>query len=223
MKLIRISFAALLALAVGASVPAFAQHGHDGDSRHEKNKDKGKNNDNGSRHGGGDRQPGRDWRGDRGHGADHARREDHDRHEVRDRREDHDRHEAREWHGDRDRHEAREFHEDHGRHEGWDHDRRDWGHERREHEEWAELHHRHYIREDRFVAYFGYGHRFRIVRPVIVAGHARFRYGGYWFVLARPLPPGWDYDDDVYVDYIDDGYYMCSPAHPGIRISVDIQ
>jgi hypothetical protein len=194
MKLSRVSFVALLALAVGASVPAFAQHDRDGDSRHEKNKDKdkgkSKNNDNRPRQGGGGRHQDRDWRDNR------ERHEDHGRREVRER------------------------HEDRGRHEGWE--RRDWVHERHEHEEWARRNHRHYIREEHYVAYFGPVHRFTIVQPVIVAGRPRFHYGGYWFVIGRPLPPGWYYTDEVYVDYIDDGYYMLSPVHPGIRISINI-
>src|SRR5262245_7632698 len=186
MKMIRVNFVVLLALAVGASVPAFAQHDHDndGDARHEKNKDKDKGK------GGGDHHD-RDHRNDRGH------------------------------HEDRVRHEVHERHEDHGRHEGWE--RRDWAHERHEHQEWAKRNHRHYIREEHYVEYFGPVHRFRIEHAVIVAGHPRFQYGGYWFVIGRPLPPGWRYSDEVYVDYMGDGYYMASPAHPGIRISINIQ
>ena len=190
MRFIRLSFAALLALAVGATVPAFAQHDHDGDSRHERD------NDDDSGHG-------------RGHGHSEARErhEDHGR-EARERHEDH------EWR-EHERHEARERHEDH-----------EWReHEREErHARYVVYveHHRRHIPEDHFYAHFGREHRFVIVRPVIVEGRPRFRYGGYWFVIGRPLPPGWRYDDEVYVDFIDDGYYMCSPRHPGVHISVDI-
>jgi len=168
MKLIRYGLAALLALAVGVTMPAFAQHDHDGDSHHGRDKDKGREH-----------------------------REAHERHE-------HERHEAREWH-------------DNGRHEGWER------HEAREHErhEFAE---RHYGRIDdhHWHEHFGREHRFVIVRPVIVEGRPRFHYGGYWFVIGRPLPPGWRYTDEVYVDYIDGGYYMCSPRHPGVHISINI-
>lgn len=204
MKLMRVSLAALLAFAVGATVPAFAQHDHDGDSRHERDKDK----DNG-----------------KGKGRDH---EDRGRHEGRDRGDDHDRREVRDR--DRDRHEFRE-HEEHERHEAFErHEGREWreaewrDHERERHDRyvWYAGHHHHYIPEDRFYAHFGYEHRFVIVRPVFVAGRARFQYGGYWFVMGRPLPPGWRYEDPVYVDFIDDGYYVVSPVHPGVHISVDI-
>jgi hypothetical protein len=174
MKLIRYGFAAILALAVGVTMPAYAQHDHDGDSHHGRDKDKGREH----------------------------REAAHERHEER--HEAHERHEAREWH-------------DNGRHEGWER------HEAREHErhEFAE---RHYGRIDdhHWHEHFGREHRFVIERPVIVAGHPRFQYGGYWFVIGRPLPPGWRYTDEVYVDYIDGGYFMCSPRHPGVHISINI-
>jgi hypothetical protein len=173
MKLIRYGLAAALALAVGITVPAFAQHDH-GDDHHGKDKDR------------------------------------HERHEARERHEDHERHEARE-------------HEDHGRHEGWER------HEAREHErpvvvERRVVVERHYgrISDDHWHSHFGREHRFVIVRPVIVEGRPRFQYGGYWFAIGHPLPPGWRYTDEVYVDYIDGGYYMCSPVHPGVHISINI-
>ena len=78
------------------------------------------------------------------------------------------------------------------------------------------------IPEEHFRAHFGREHRFVIVRPVIVAGHPRFQYDGYWFAIARPLPPGWHYTDQVYVDYVDNNYYVLSPVHPGVRISINI-
>jgi Ni/Co efflux regulator RcnB len=112
---------------------------------------------------------------------------------------------------------------DRDRHEDWDH------HDHhREHDahfaryEEDEGHHHRRIPEDHFRAHFGREHWFRIGHPVVVAGHPRFEYDGYWFVVGRPLPPGWRYTDTVYVDYVNDGYYMCSPAHPGIRVSIDI-
>jgi len=135
MKLIRYGLAAALALAVGITVPAFAQHDH-GD-------DRGKDKDR------------------------------HERREVRDRHEEHERHYGR-------------------------------------------------ISDDHWHSHFGREHRFVIARPVIVEGRPRFQYGGYWFVIGRPLPPGWRYSDEVYVDYIDGGYYMCSPVHPGVHISINI-
>jgi hypothetical protein len=116
----------------------------------------------------------------------------------------------------------------HGRGHAYGHEKhedRDWHHERDEryvrYEEHEGHHHRR-IPEEHFRAHFGREHRFVIVRPVIVAGHPRFQYDGYWFVIARPLPRGWRYSDEMYVDYVDDNYYVCSPAHPGVHISINI-
>jgi hypothetical protein len=78
------------------------------------------------------------------------------------------------------------------------------------------------IPEDRFRANFGRAHTFSIGHPVIVSGTPRFQYGGYWFVIAQPWPVGWAYTDVVYVDFIGGGYYLLSPAHPGIQISINV-
>lgn len=79
-----------------------------------------------------------------------------------------------------------------------------------------------HIPDDRFRANFGREHRFRIGRPVIVEGAPRFQYGGYWFAIVEPWPVGWTYNDDVYVDYVDGGYFLFSPVHPGVRISINV-
>jgi hypothetical protein len=78
------------------------------------------------------------------------------------------------------------------------------------------------IPDDRFRANFGREHTFHIGRPVIVAGAPRFQYGGYWFVIAQPWPVGWAYTDVVYVDYINGGYYLLSPVHPGVQLSINV-
>jgi flagellar motor protein MotB len=74
----------------------------------------------------------------------------------------------------------------------------------------------------RFRAHFGREHGFRIDHPVMVSGSPRFHYGGYWFGFGEPWPVGWYYTDQVYVDFIDGGYYLLSPVHPGVRISISI-
>jgi len=120
-------------------------------------------------------------------------------------------------------------HHDDDHHHGEEHHGNDWNHHnpRAEHgghyvryDAHAEHHHR--IPEEHFRAHFGREHWFRIGRPTIVAGHPRFQYDGYWFGFAQPLPPGWGYNDEVYVDYVDNNYFLLSPAHPGVRISVNI-
>jgi hypothetical protein len=78
------------------------------------------------------------------------------------------------------------------------------------------------IPDDRFRANFGREHVFVINRPVIVEGAPRFQYGGYWFIIANPWPVGWAYTDQVYVDYISGGYYLLSPVHPGVQVSINV-
>jgi hypothetical protein len=78
------------------------------------------------------------------------------------------------------------------------------------------------IPDDRFRANFGEQHVFVINQPVVVSGYSRFEYGGFWFGFVNPWPVGWYYTDDVYVDYIDGGYYLCNPYYPGARLSISV-
>jgi len=78
------------------------------------------------------------------------------------------------------------------------------------------------IPDDRFRSNFGRGHEFRIGSPQMVGGYSRFQYGGYWFGFVQPWPDSWYYTDDVYIDYIDGGYYLCNPSYPGTQIAVSV-
>ena len=78
------------------------------------------------------------------------------------------------------------------------------------------------IPDDRFHANFGRGHDFHMGNPVLVGGYSRFQYGGFWFGFVQPWPVGWYYTDDVYIDYVDGGYYMYNPYYPGARFSISV-
>jgi hypothetical protein len=78
------------------------------------------------------------------------------------------------------------------------------------------------IPDDRFRANFGRGHNFHMGNPVLVGGYSRFQYGGFWFGFVQPWPSGWYYTDDVYIDYVDGGYYMYNPYYPGTRFSISV-
>jgi hypothetical protein len=103
----------------------------------------------------------------------------------------------------------------------------DW---QREHRPWHARggYHGYRIPEDRFRAHFGRGHWFRVheVPVIVVEGSPRFQYGGFWFGVVDPCPetwsPVWYRTDDVYVDYVNDGYYMYNRRHPGIAIAVNV-
>jgi hypothetical protein len=78
------------------------------------------------------------------------------------------------------------------------------------------------IPEAKFRSNFGSGHRFHVNRSEFANGSGRFQYGGYWFNVVDPWPVGWLYTDDVYVDYLNGGYFLCDPVHPGVYISINI-
>jgi hypothetical protein len=84
------------------------------------------------------------------------------------------------------------------------------------------------VPDDRFRGYWGRNHYFRIYRlPMIFAGgYPRFQYDGYWVTFVDPWPGEWPANwyetDDVYIDYVNDGYYLYDRAYPGIPIAVTI-
>ena len=61
-----------------------------------------------------------------------------------------------------------------------------------------------------------------MIRPQMIGGYERFQYGGYWFGYNQPWPSDWDYNDNVYVEYVDSSYYLYDLRHPGIHISLNI-
>ncbi len=108
-----------------------------------------------------------------------------------------------------------------------DHRARQWEHE---HRSWQQRggYHGYRIPHERYVAYFGRPHRFRMhTLPVVVyQGHPRFRCNGFWFTVIDPWPEYWAADwystDDVYIEYVHDGYYMYNARHPGVAIAIDV-
>jgi hypothetical protein len=78
------------------------------------------------------------------------------------------------------------------------------------------------IPDQRFHSNFGREHHFHVGNPVLVGGYSRFQYGGYWFGFVEPWPDGWYYTDDVYIDYVDGGYYIYDPYYPGTRFAISV-
>jgi hypothetical protein len=84
------------------------------------------------------------------------------------------------------------------------------------------------IPDDRYRGYFGQDHWFRIYSyPVeVYGGYPRFQYGGFWFGLIDPWPEYWSDDwyqnDDVYIVYLEDGYYLYNRRHPRDRIAITV-
>jgi hypothetical protein len=78
------------------------------------------------------------------------------------------------------------------------------------------------IPDDRFRASFGSGHTFHVNRSEFAGESRRFQYGGFWFAMVNPWPVAWLYTDAVYVDYINGGYFLCDPVHPGVYLSINL-
>lgn len=202
--------ASVLGLILGTTAPASAQHGND-DKRHADSHQQG--NDHQKEHGRSSREKDRDKNRDR---------EQHsDRHQANDREQRHEPEHVREAN--------RSGHDQHSRpRDVWqDHRAKNWKHE---HRGWRERggYRGYRIPDDRFHANFGRGHWFRVrSNPIIVVnGYPRFQYGGFWFSVVDPWPEYWSrtwYEtDDVYVDYVNDGYYMYNRRHPGIGIAINV-
>ena len=188
-----------LGLLLGATCPAYAQHGPQ--EAHHKEHGKGDQNEHGrsSVHQRGDKHEGNGPKQWQAHGPEHMREADNHEHDQHYR--------------------SRDVWQDH-RAQHWQNEHRSW-HERGGYRGYR-------IPQDRFRAHFGRQHWFRVhSAPVlVVGGYPRFRYAGFWFSVVDPWPEYWSrtwYEtDDVYVDYVDDGYYMYNRRHPGVAIAINV-
>ncbi|MFP5229075.1 MAG: hypothetical protein ACLGXA_15780 [Acidobacteriota bacterium] len=99
-----------------------------------------------------------------------------------------------------------------------------------DHRTWQQRggYHGYRIPDARFRGYFGPDHEFRIqgLPFLVVGGYPRFQYRGYWMSVVDPWPESWGnnwYDnDDVYVVYADNGYYLYNRSYPGVGLAISI-
>jgi hypothetical protein len=71
-----------------------------------------------------------------------------------------------------------------------------------------------HVPDEKFRAQIGREHHFHVTR----SEDRRISYGGYYFTYGEAWPSGWDYNDDVYIDYADGQYYLIDLRHPGVRL-----
>ncbi|HEX3740968.1 MAG TPA: hypothetical protein VHV29_14810 [Terriglobales bacterium] len=99
-----------------------------------------------------------------------------------------------------------------------------------DHRDWRQRggYHGYRIPDDHFRGRFGPEHAFRIygLPFMVYRGYPRFQYGGYWITAVDPWPEYWGNDwydnDDVYVTYVDDGYYLYNRRYPTVGIAIRI-
>jgi hypothetical protein len=99
-----------------------------------------------------------------------------------------------------------------------------------DHRTWQQRggYHGYRIPDDRYRGYFGPDHGFRIggLPFLVVGGNPRFQYDGYWISTVDPWLEDWGNDwydtDDVYVNYLDKGYYLYNRRYPGPGIAINI-
>jgi len=227
-----------------ARTPAQAQHGHDHDddrqsgsdrehdSKHQKEHDNGHQKD----HGNSGAQHA-DQRREGGPEHVHQQPAHEEHHEARGRSEReeprHDQPHPQQAHQPEHVREVGRFehereHEQHARRDAWEgHRATHWEHE---HHSWRERggYRGYRIPEVRFHDHFGRGRWFRVhsAPMIVVGGYPRFQYGGFWFSVVDPWPEYWArtwYEtDDVYIDYVNDGYYMYNRHHPGVAIAINV-
>ena len=71
-------------------------------------------------------------------------------------------------------------------------------------------------------------HTFRMSHyPVMeVGGYPRFQYGDFSFSVVDPVPEYWSDDwydnNDVYIDYSGDGYYLFNRRYPDDRVALSV-
>jgi hypothetical protein len=84
-----------------------------------------------------------------------------------------------------------------------------------------------HIPDAKFKASFGRQHTFKASQVLntttVVAGQTQFVYVGYTFVILDPWPAEWLFTDDLYIDYMDDDYFLFDPFHPGIRVALFVE
>ena len=199
MKIIGFTSTAILSLLLGIAAPAYAQHEQQGEKQDHPQQQE-------SKHGQAkpqQQQAQQQQRQDRNNRQQQAQQRGNERSQRTQERQ-------------RVQHSAWQQH----RSQRWDSDHRNW--------QQRGGYHGYRIPDDRYRGYFGQDHGFRIygLPFMVVGGYPRFQYQGYWINLVDPWPDYWGNDwydnDDVYVAYVDNGYYLYNRRYPNVGLAIRI-
>ncbi len=238
MNAIRIISSAALSLLLGIAAPAYAQHEQQGekqdhpqqqDSKHEQAKPEQQQQRQDQNK---QQQHAQQQRHDQNKQQQHAQQQRHDQekqqqHAQQQQRQDQNnrRQHAQQRGNEHPQHTQEQQRVQHSawqehRSQRWDSDHRNW--------QQRGGYHGYRIPNDRYRGYFGRDHGFRIygLPFLVVGGYPRFQYQGYWISLVDPWPEYWGNDwydnDDVYITYVDNGYYMYNRRYPNVGIAISI-
>jgi len=236
MKVIGITSTAILSLVLGVAAPAYAQHEDQGDKQDHAKQQQG-GHDKGKPEQQHAQKPQPQVQHAQGSREQHGQQVQHDQ-QQRQERNDQQQHAQQQQRQDRNEGYTRSA-------QGRGNDRRSPQQQRVQHSVWQQHRsqnwqsdHRNWqqrggyrgyrIPDDRYRGYFGPSHGFRIntLPFLVVGGYPRFQYEGYWISAVDPWPSSWGDDwydnDDVYVSYVDNGYYMYNRSYPGQGIAINI-
>jgi hypothetical protein len=203
MKAIRITAAAILSLILGIAAPAFALHEQQGDKQDHPQQQESK------------REQAK---------PEHAQQQQHAQQRQPQDQNDRQQH-AQQW---RNGHPQRSQEQQRVQQSAWqEHRSQRWD---SDHRNWQQRggYHGYRIPDNRYSGFFGRDHRFRIygLPFMVVGGYPRFQYQGYWISLIDSWPEYWGnnwYDnDDVYVTYVDNGYYLYNRRYPTVGLAISI-
>ncbi len=228
MKTVGITGAAVLSLFLGIAAPAYAQHDEQGDRQ-----------DHGQQQGGHEQGRAEPQRGQQQHAQQRQQQQDqHNQQQSQQRQQQQDQHnqrqsQQRQQQQDQHRQQARQqpqrtYQQQRVRQSAWQqHRSQNW---QSDHRNWRQRggYRGYRIPDDRYRGYFGPSHGFRIntLPFLVVGGYPRFQYQGYWISAVDPWPEYWGNDwyenDDVYVNYVDNGYYLYNRRYPREGIAINI-